>query len=128
MDNLETLQTGYHALVTSDLGVMIGLLADDVKAHVPGKSVVAGEYEGLEAVVGYVSKLLELSDATLRFETHAVLAAGDHGIVLINDKAEREGKEPLDMNNVHVWHVGDGKLREIWIFPGDLYVWDEFWS
>lgn len=129
MDNQEILQTGYHALVTSDLGVIIGLLAEDVKAHVPGRSQVAGEYDGMEAVVGYVSKLMELSDATLRFETHIVQADDEgHGIVLINDKAEREGKDSLDMNNVHIWHVGDGKLKEIWIYPEDLYAWDEFWS
>lgn len=32
------------------------------------------------------------------------------------------------MNNVHVWQMTDGILSEIWIYPGDLYAWDEFWS
>lgn len=128
MDDLEVLQTGYEALVNTDLAVIIGLLAEDVVAHVPGRSQVAGEYVGMEAVVGYVSTLMELSDATLRFQTHSVQTDGRHGVVLINDKAERDGKTPLDMNNVHVWHVSEGKLKEIWIYPEDLYQWDEFWA
>jgi hypothetical protein len=32
------------------------------------------------------------------------------------------------VNNVHVWHVGDGKLSEIWIYPGDVYARDDFWG
>jgi len=24
--------------------------------------------------------------------------------------------------------VDDGTLDEIWIYPGDQYAWDEFWS
>ena len=46
----------------------------------------------------------------------------------MTDRAERADGRALAMNNVHVWHVGDGRLREIWIYPGDLYAWDDFWS
>ncbi|MGQ0678486.1 MAG: nuclear transport factor 2 family protein [Actinomycetota bacterium] len=129
MDNLETLKAMYSALVAGDLPTVIGFLSEDVKAHVPGRSQVAGDYDGMEAVVGYVSKLMELSGATLRFETHAILADDDdHGVVLINDRAEREGRAPLDVNNVHLWHVSGEKLREIWVYPGDQYAWDDFWN
>lgn len=125
--NLETLRVGYEALVAGNLGVVVGLFDESVKAHVPGRSPVAGDYDGVDAVVGYVSKLMELSAGTLRFKTHALMADEEHGLVLINDKAERPGKS-LDANNIHVWHLGGGKLKEIWIYPGDLYAWDTFWS
>jgi ketosteroid isomerase-like protein len=125
--NLETLRTAYEALVAGDLQAVVSMFAPDIKAHVPGRSPVAGDYEGVDAVSGYVAKLMELSEGTLRFQTHSLMAEGEHGAVLINDKAERPGKS-LDANNVHVWHLGDGKLREIWIYPGDVYAWDEFWS
>ena len=46
---------------------------------------------------------------------------------LVKDLAER-GDRFLAMNNVHVWHFTDGAPSEIWIYPGDLYAWDEFWS
>ncbi len=125
--NLEMLRSLYDALAAGDLETVLGLLSDNVRAHVPGASQVAGEYEGKGAVAGYVGKLAELSGGTLRFEPHAVLAEGDHGVGLVKDLAEREGAT-LAMNNVHVWHFGDGALTEIWVYPGDLHAWDQFWG
>lgn len=125
--NLETLRVGYEALVAGNLDTVVGLFDEGIKAHVPGRSPVAGDYDGVEQVVGYVSKLMELSGGTLRFQTHCLMADEEHGVALINDKAERPGKA-LDSNNIHAWHLGGGRLNEIWIYPGDLYAWDAFWS
>ncbi len=127
MSNLETLRGAYDALVSGDVPTLITFLAPDVKAHVPGKSQVAGDYDGLEQVLGYVGKLGELSGGTLRFEVHSLLADDTHGVALIKDSAERAGKT-LNLNNVHAWHLSDGKLQEIWIYPGDVYAWDDFWG
>lgn len=124
---LDVLQRLYAALATGDFETVLGLLSDDVAAHVPGRSPVAGDYAGKEAVAGYVGTLAELSAGTLRFEPHAVVATGQHGVGLVRDLAERDGRT-LDMNNVHVWHVEAGVPTEIWIYPGDLYAWDDFWS
>ena len=105
----------------------MALLSDDVKAHVPGRSPVAGDYDGKEAVGGYVARLAELSGGTLRFQPHDVTVSEAHAVGLVKDLAER-GDKVLDMNNVHVWHVAAGQLSEIWIYPGDVYAWDDFWS
>jgi len=125
--NLDSLRMLYDALAAGDFGTVLGLMSDDVKAHVPGNSPVAGDYDGKEAVGGYVGKLGDLSGGTLRFEPHDVLASEGHGVGLVKDLAER-GDMTLAMNNVHVWHVRDGVLTEIWVYPGDLRAWDEFWS
>jgi ketosteroid isomerase-like protein len=125
--NLDVLRKVYDALAAGDFGTLMGLLSDDIVAHVPGRSPVAGEYAGKEAVGGYVGKLAELSGGTLRFEPHDVTASDRHGVGLLKDLAEREGRV-LAMNNVHVWQLTGGALTEIWIYPGDLYAWDEFWS
>ncbi len=127
MSNLETLRGAYAALVAGDVESLVAFFAPDARAHVPGRSPVAGDYDGLEQILGYIGKLGELSGGTLRFEVHSLLADDSHGVALINDRAEREGRT-LDVNNVHIWHLSDGKLREIWIYPGDVYAWDEFWS
>jgi uncharacterized protein len=125
--DLGLLRELYDALGTGRLEAVLGLLTEGVKAHVPGRSLVSGEYIGRDAVAGYVGKLVELSGGTLRFEPHDVVAGEDHGIGLVKDLAER-GDRKLAMNNVHVWHFGDGGLDEIWVYPGDQYAWDEFWS
>lgn len=129
MDNpdLDVLNRVYEALAAGDFDTVMSFMSADVAAHVPGNSPVAGEYLGKDAVAGYVTMLAELSGGTLRFEPHAVMVTGRHGAGLVRDLAERDGKT-LDMNNVHVWHIVDGTLTEIWIYPGDQYGWDEFWS
>jgi ketosteroid isomerase-like protein len=125
--NLNVLQNLYRALAAGDFGAVLGLLPDHVKGHVPGRSPVAGDYDGKAALGGYVGRLAELSGGTLRFEPHDVLASEGHGVGLVRDLAER-GTKQLAMNNVHVWHCRDGVLDEIWVYPGDLAAWDEFWS
>lgn len=124
---LDGLRRAYEALAAGDFGVLMGLFADDVKAHVPGRSPVAGDYDGKEAVGGYVATLAELSAGTLRFEHHDVTGSEAHAVALVRDMAER-GDKRLDMNNLHVWHTAGDQLREVWIYPGDLYDWDDFWS
>ena len=124
---LDVVRKAYEALAAGDFGSLLALLADDVKAHVPGRSPVAGDYDGKEAVGGYVARLAELSGGTLRFQPHDVIASEAHAVGLVKDLAER-GDKVLDMNNVHVWHVAAGRLSEIWIYPGDVYAWDDFWS
>ena len=131
--DLDLMRTAYDALVSGDIPLLFSLMEDDVAAHVPGRSPVAGEYAGKQAVLGYVATLGELSGGTLRFELHDLLtgeghAGQGHAAALVTDRAERADGRALDMNNVHAWHVGDGRLREIWIYPGDLYAWDDFWS
>lgn len=125
--NLDVLRRLYEALGAGDFATVLGLFPDEIRGHVPGHSPVAGEYDGKEAVAGYVGKLAELSGGTLRFEPHDVTVSDSHGVGLVRDLAER-GDKTLAMNNVHVWHVDDGVLRDIWIYPGDQYAWDDFWS
>ena len=125
--NRQVLQALYDALGAGDLGGVLGYLSDDVIGHVPGNSPVAGEYVGKAAVAGYVGQLAERSGGTIRFQPRTVLVAGDRGVGLLRDLAERDGKT-LAMDNVHVWRMGDGTLDEIWIYPGDQYAWDDFWS
>lgn len=125
--NADALGALYDALTSGDFATVMGLLPEQVVAHVPGRSPVAGRYAGRDAVAGYVGELAARSGGTLRFEVHAVLADDEHGAVLIRDQAERQGRA-LDMNNVHVWHGRTGSLAEIWIYPADLRAWDEFWS
>ncbi len=125
--NLQVLRQLYDALATGDFATVLGLFPDGINGHVPGTSPVAGEYVGKDAVAGYVGKLAELSGGTLRFEPHDVTVSEEHGVGLVRDLAER-GDKTLAMNNVHVWHIHEGVISDIWIYPGDQYAWDEFWS
>jgi ketosteroid isomerase-like protein len=54
-------------------------------------------------------------------------AAGRHGVALLHVTAERDGRH-LDVTVVHVIHVRDGKVAEVWVHPRDSNALDEFWG
>ena len=47
--------------------------------------------------------------------------------MLVRAQGERGGKK-LDDSSVQVWHVKDGRATEQWLYPGDPYANDEFWT
>jgi ketosteroid isomerase-like protein len=125
--NQELMQHAYEAFGRGDIPAVLAVLADDIKWHAGGRSPVAGDYEGHEGVVSFVTKLMELSGGTFRPEVHDITASDDHVVVLLNETGER-GTKTLDENFIHVWHGKGGKATEFWGAGTDQYVWDEFWA
>ena len=121
------LRMAYDAQARGDMDAYIDLLSDDVVLHIPGRSRIAGEYRGKEAVRRHFAEVAALSGGTFRTQVHDVLAGDDHVVGLVNAEADREG-ETAAVPRVHVWHVRDGKLAEVWVHPADQYVYDSFWG
>jgi uncharacterized protein len=102
--------------------------ADDIHWHVPGRSPLAGDYEGAAQVVArFFGRVFELSGGTFRAELHDVVANDEHAVALFTARADRAGRR-LEDRTAEVLHIRDGKLAEVWIYPADLYATDEFWS
>jgi uncharacterized protein len=125
--NVELLRKGYGAYSSGDINVLNDLFADDVLWHVAGRSPLSGDYKGRDQVFGFFGKLMELSGGTSSLEVHDVLANDDHGIALVTGTATRNGKS-FTGQDVHTFHLRDGKVVEFWDSPLDQYAADEFWS
>lgn len=125
--NEDLLRRGYGAFSSGDMGTLDELIADDVVWHVGGRSQLAGDYRGKEAVFGLFGRFAELTGGTLRLDLHAVLADVEHGVVRQRVTGEREGRT-LDDAGVGVHHIAGGKVTESWFHPGDGYATDEFWG
>jgi uncharacterized protein len=121
------LQQAYEAQARGDIDGYIELLSDDFVLHIPGRSQIGGDYRGKDEVRRHFREITELSAGTFRTEIHDVLASDEHIVGLVNARAEREGVL-VDLPRVHVWHVRDGKLAELWLHPGDQYAFDEYWG
>ena len=100
---------------------------DDFRYHVPGRSLLAGDYEGQEQMLGQSARTFELTGGTFSAELHDTLANDEHAVQLVTTRGERAGKQ-LNQNMVLVYHFRDGKITEVWTHPTDLYAYDEFWS
>ena len=124
--NAELLRRGYDAFAEGDIATVLGLFADDIVWHVPGRSPLSGDYGGHEEVMGFFQRSMELSGGTLRVEADEILADGERVVVLTTVSAERNGHS-WSSPEVHVWRVVDGKAVEFREFQGDQQIEDEFW-
>jgi ketosteroid isomerase-like protein len=107
-----------------DVETFKGFFTDDVIAHIPGKSSLAGVYKGKEQFLELFGRFLErVPEYT--FEPHAYLADDEHGVSLQNSHYKR-GNQTLDSNDMFVCHFQGGKVSEFWLFSEDEAAVDEF--
>jgi uncharacterized protein len=66
--NQGTLKTIYDAFSRGDVNTVMGLLSDDVRYHISGRSLVSGDYSGKGEVLQLFTKLMELSQGTFSLE------------------------------------------------------------
>lgn len=126
-DNAKLIQEGYEAFGKGDVPAVMAIWADDIAWHVPGRSPLAGDYRGKDAILGFFGQLQERSEGSFRLEMHDLLASEDHVVALVTEIGHR-GERTLNSPATHVWHVRDGKATEFWAMAADSYATDEFWS
>jgi ketosteroid isomerase-like protein len=107
------IRRAYRAIAKQDLYLLRNLFADDAVWHVPGESVVAGTHEGPEAIAAMFGKLRDETDGTVRLDLHDVAASPDHVVALQGVRAHRDTRT-LDAQQLVVFHVHAGKIREVW--------------
>ena len=103
------------------------LLTEDVVWHVPGRSPIAGDHAGIEAVMGYFARRRALARATFQVQVRAVASSGDLVFQLAGGTAELGGRQ-VTWETVGVFRVRDGRIAEGRLIPFDQYLFDELWS
>ncbi|HVS48144.1 MAG TPA: nuclear transport factor 2 family protein [Candidatus Dormibacteraeota bacterium] len=127
-ERVERARRAYEAFSKGDLAVVGDLLADDAVYHISGNSPLAGDYKGKDAIFGFFGKLMQETGGTFRIEVHDILANDDHGVVLVRELAERNGKK-WDSRAVHITHAdGEGRVKEFWAFQEDSAAADAFFK
>lgn len=115
--NAAIVRRGYDAFNRGDLKTLIELFGDDVSWHTPGRSPLAGDVVGREAVCG-----------TFRADLKRVLTdEGGRVIGIHHNVVERDGKH-LDVYCCVVFELERGRIVDGREHFYDLRAWDEFWS
>jgi uncharacterized protein len=122
--NVARIRDGYAAFASGDFAVLTDLFADDLVWHVGGRSQLAGEYRGRDAVFAFFGKIMEVTEGSFRLDVHAVFADDEHAVALVFGTASRAGRSDTDMA-AHVFHMRDGKVAEYWNATTDQYAFDE---
>ena len=127
--NEEIVRQGYKAFGEGDTDKLRLLFAPDVVQVATGKHPLAGEYKGVDDVLGYIGKLFELSDGTFNVTLSDVKVEGENTVVATHrDKAQRAGKTPLDQDETLTFTIADGRITRLVEKHSDQATYDAFWS
>ena len=126
--NEEIVRKGYKAFGEGDMDTLRSLFAPDAIHVATGNGPLAGEYKGVDEILGYYGKLFELSGGTFAAELQSTRAEGDDTVVATHrDKAQR-GDKTLDQDeNLH-FTLADGKFTRLEEEHSDPAAYDDFWS
>ncbi|MBV9390015.1 MAG: nuclear transport factor 2 family protein [Chroococcidiopsidaceae cyanobacterium CP_BM_ER_R8_30] len=117
----------YDDFTKGDIPAVLEAFDASITWHVPGHSLLSGDYKGHEEVVGFFKHTMELCGGIFGIEVHHVLAEEDIVVALVTVKAERNGRSAA-FPEVHVWRLANGKVSEFREFQGDEQTEDSFWS
>lgn len=123
----ELLKRQDEAAAQGDVDGVMATFTDDVILHIAGRSSMAGEHKGKEAMAGMFGKYMASLGDDPQFETHAILADDDHAVQLQRVRASKAG-QTLDVHTVNVVHFRDGLISEMWSVDDDPYSADPFYD
>ena len=121
-------QAFHDALLGKDVPAAEAVLDDGSLLHIAGRSGLAGEYQGEEAILGLLERMAQLTDVTLQFSPSRVINTDDQAIVLCGHSSGTRGGRRLDADAVHILSLRGGRVREIWVFHQNQDQVDDFWS
>lgn len=127
-DNAELVRRGYAAFNAADIATLTELMDENASWHTPGRSPIAGDYLGRDAVFGQFGRYGADTGGTFKAVLKQVFTSPDGRVIgLHHNSGERNGKR-LDTDCCVVFEVENGRVisgREHFF---DLDNWDDFWS
>lgn len=103
------------------------LFAADAVWTVPGTSVMGGVYRGREEIFRFLGRLPKETAGSYRSRLIDVLASDDRAAALYRASGERNGRR-LDLDQVLLFRLEHGLVREVLALPSDPDAFDAFWA
>ena len=124
--NATVARTMVTAFSQGDLATVGATFADDAVWDLPGRSVIAGRYQGPDEIIGFLAKAFELSGGSLSLELIDITASDWGAVQVQRVTAEHDGRT-LDCVEVLAHQIVDGKIVRTYHRP-DQYAIDAFFS
>lgn len=126
LDALQAAQAEFHAGGSECR--LRDLLAQDVTWHVPGANAIAGDYEGVDEVLGYFARRRELASGTLRLHRKDILTGQGATVAALTDGTARIDGSAHRWSTVGLYRFREGLLVECWLLPLDTTQFDRIWA
>ena len=126
-ENTAIVERIFDAFARKEGLALRGLFAEDAVWSVPGNGVMAGLYEGREAIFRFLVKLPKETNGTYGSELIDVLASDRRAAALYRARGTRNGRT-LEQDQVLVFGIADGLVRSVLALPTDPGAFESFWS
>jgi len=127
-ENEAIVRRAYEAFATGDFQTLGEVFAPDIVWSVPGRSQVAGDHKGVEAVLGLFAKVGELSGGTLCVELQSVSGRGANQVVTTHRVTAERGNQKLDIIETEEMTLENGRIARVRETPSDQEASDAFWG
>ena len=101
--------------------------APDAIWSVPGSGTMAGTFHGRDEIFRFLGRLPKETDGTYTSSLIDVLASDDRAAALYRASGERKGRR-LELDQVLLFRIEDGLVREVLALPSDPEAFDAFWG
>jgi uncharacterized protein len=126
-DNEAIVRRLFDAFARKDAFALRDVFAEDAVWHVPGDSLMAGTYSGRDAIFRFLGRLPKETNGTYGSRLIDVLASDDRAAALYRASGERNG-DRLDLDQLLLFRIDAGLVREVLALPTDPGVFESFWS
>ena len=104
------------------------LLTEDIAWHVPGDNAIAGDYEGIDAVMAYFARRRDLASNTFRMHPGDVLAGAGPRVAVLTDGTARIDGEERRWSTVGLYEFRGERIAACWLLPLDPRAFDAVWA
>ena len=126
-ENAAVVRKIFDAFARKEALALRGLFAEDAVWSVPGRGVMAGVYEGREAIFRFLAKLAKETGATYGSRIIDVLASDDRAAALYRASGSRHGRT-LELDQVLLFRFKGGLVQHVLALPSDPDAFEEFWA
>ena len=117
----------FDAFARSEGFALRGLFAEDAVWTVPGRGVMAGVRQGRDEIFRFLARLPKETGGTYGSELIDVLASDSRAAALYRARGTR-GHRTLELDQVLLFKIEDGLVREVLALPSDPDTFEGFWA
>ncbi len=126
-DNRAIVHRIFDAFARNEGLALRGLFAEDAVWSVPGSGVMAGVYEGREAIFRFLTKLPKETGGTYGSRLIDILVSDGRAAALYRASGTRHGRT-LELEQVLLFRIEEGLVRHVLALPSDPDAFEKFWA
>jgi ketosteroid isomerase-like protein len=104
------------------------ILTADVAWHVPGRNAIAGDYQGIAAVLAYFDRRRRIAGNTMRMQPREILMGSGSHIASLTDGTATIRGTAHRWSTVGLYRIRGSKIAECWLLPLDAEAFDRIWA